>query len=49
MAIVNDSMIYALLKDTYLRGVANSKNQASPIISRIKKENWNYQVCGSVW
>lgn len=41
MAIVNDSMIYALLKDTYLRGVANSKNQASPIISRIKKENWN--------
>lgn len=38
--IVDNNFIQALLKDVYLKGVYNNKNQASPVISLIKKENW---------
>lgn len=41
MAIVQNQFIEALLKDVYLKGVFNNKNQASPIINEIKKENWS--------
>lgn len=40
MAIVSNQNIKNLLKTVYLSGVVNAKAQNSPIIHKIKKENW---------
>ena len=40
MAIVNDTYMQRLLKTVYLSGVTNSKYQASPVLSDMKKESW---------
>jgi hypothetical protein len=40
MAIVANEMIRNLLKTVYLSGVTNNKYQNSPVLSKIKKENW---------
>lgn len=40
MAIVNDAYMQRLLKTVYLSGVTNSKYQASPVLTSMKKESW---------
>lgn len=40
MGIVSNGEIKNLLKTVYLSGVANNKYQNSPVIHKIKKENW---------
>lgn len=40
MAIVSNQEIKNLLKTVYLSGVANNKYQNSPVLHKIKKENW---------
>lgn len=40
MPIVQNQQIQNLLKTVYLSGIANNKYQNSPVLHKIKKENW---------
>ena len=40
MAIISNANMQALLKTVYLSGVSNNKYQNSPVLHKIKKENW---------
>lgn len=40
MGIITNNQMKTLLHTVYVSGVANAKKQGSPVLSKVKKENW---------
>ena len=40
MGIITNNQMKTLLHTVYISGVANAKKQGSPVLSKVKKENW---------